>query len=143
MYLKIAKLIPLLGLLLFLGAACGGLQPKPAALSNEQLHQVIDNSLQALSAGDKTAFTQDFSETMKQAYTDEEFNKLRELVAESSGQYTSCGEPQLSNAQGYTRYSFPCEYEKEEVVATFVFQIDGSLVEGLFFNSANLRKLTQ
>jgi hypothetical protein len=124
-------------------AACGGTGGKPAALSDEEVRQVAESSLRALDEGDKAAFVENFSTTMKEAYNDQEFENLRALLAESSGKLVSCGEPQLSNIQGYARYSFPCEYEKEEVAVTFVFEVGGSLVEGLFFNSANLRSMTQ
>lgn len=145
MHTPFVKPVTILALILvLLATACGALNPKPAALSNEEVRQLAESSLQALSSGDKEAFIQDFSDQMKAIYTDDQFENLRNLLAENSGAFVSCeGEPQLSNAQGYVRYSFPCKYEQEEVVVTFVFEIDGSLVEGLFFNSANLRKATQ
>ncbi len=141
---KTAKRLALLCLILLaFAAACGGLGGEPAALSDEEVRQAAVSSLQALDAGDKAAFVENFSDTMKEAYNDQEFANLQALIGESSGKLVSCGEPQLSNLQGYARYSFPCEYEKEEVVVTFVYEVGGSLVEGLFFNSANLRSMTQ
>ena len=117
--------------------------PKPAALSDEQVVQTADNFMQATQAGDYPAASRDFSDPMKSAYTEAQFNQLRDLLREASGNYTSCAgaQPSLSNNQGYAVYRLTCKFEKESVVITITFTVGGDKVEGLFFDSVNLRKL--
>ena len=129
--------------IMILLAGCAALQPKPASLSNEQAGQVADTVLKAIDAGDYAAFTKDFSDEMKKAFTETEYNKLRDLLAGATGRYQSIGEPTLSNNGDYAVYSFPAQFEKEKVNVTLTFKIEGDKVEGLFFDSQNLRKAQQ
>ena len=113
---------------------------RPAALSNEEVKQATENILVAINAGDYQSFSLDYSDEMKGAMTESDFNDLRTMLSETSGNYLSCGdEPALSNRETYAIYSYECEFEKEMVRVTVVFAIDGSLVEGLFFDSKALR----
>jgi hypothetical protein len=119
--------------------------PKPAALSNDQIVQVVDNTVRAIDAGDYQSFTQDFSDDMKKAFTEAEFTSLAGTLQKASGNYVSCAdsEPALSNNQGYAVYRLPCKYDFESVMVTVTFKVDGDQVEGLFFDSTNLRKVSQ
>ncbi len=118
---------------------------KPAALSNDQVVQVIKNTLSAINTGDFQSFTQDFSDTMKSTFTEAQFTSLAELLKKTSGNYVSCADaaPELSNSQGYAVYRLTCKYELESVIVTMTFKVDGDKVEGLFFDSTNLRKVSQ
>jgi hypothetical protein len=84
-----------------------GCQPlKPAAISNDQVVQVVENTLSAIDAGDYETFTQDFSDEMKKAFSEEQFTSLAGMLKNASGNYVSCAdsEPVLSNNQGYAVY---------------------------------------
>lgn len=116
-----------------------GCQAKPAALSDAEVVQVTGRVLTAIDQNDYTAFTRDFSPTMLSAFPEAQFTELRVLLHETSGNYVACGEPSLSNRQGYAVYRLICTFEKEEVAVTIVFAVDGRQVEGLFFDSPNLR----
>jgi hypothetical protein len=120
-----------------------GCQAKPAALSNQQVMDVTDNILKALGSGDYQAFTRDFSPTMLDAFSESKYNDLQTMLQGTSGAYKSCAEPTLSNSNEYAIYQFVCEFEKEKVVVKVVFAIDGNLVDGLFFDSTNLRNLSK
>ena len=43
--------------------------------------------------------------------------------------------PALSNSGEYAVYRIRCQYELEDVMVTLIFKIDGTQVEGLFFDS--------
>jgi hypothetical protein len=122
-------------------SGCQAFQPKPAALSDEQVGQVVENILQALNAGDYPTFTQDFGTAMNTAFIESEFNKLRDLLQNTSGKYVSKTDAKLLNNQGYAVYRFPCKFEKEDVTVTVTFKVGGDKVEGLFFDSTSLRKV--
>ena len=140
--------IPMLLLIVTLATASflTGCQPaKPAALSNDQVVLVVDNTLKAINAGDYQSFTQDFSAEMENAFTSGQFTSLVELLKNTSGNYVSCAdsEPELSNNQGYAVYRLACKYDLESVLVTVTFKVDGDKIEGLFFDSTNLRKVSQ
>jgi hypothetical protein len=126
-----------------MSGACNMLRPKPSALSDEQVGELAENILVAINQGDHQAFMRDFSDQMKEAFPESEFIKLRELLQSESGAYLSRSAPDLVNQQGFAVYNLTCEYEKEKVTVRLVFSIDGDKVEGLFFDSANLRKVSQ
>jgi hypothetical protein len=132
--------ISIVSLLLVLSLMATGCGPaSPAGLSDEEVLAVTENMLTAIDTGDYAAFTRDFSAEMLAAFPEDQFTQLRDLLHSASGTYTSCGEFSLSNNQGFAVYRVLCTYELEEVVVTVVFQISGTQVEGLFFDSPNLR----
>jgi hypothetical protein len=65
------------------------------------------------------------------------------MLYTSSGDFLYMDEPGISNKQGYAVYRFPCKYADESVTVTITFMIGGQEVEGLNFDSANLRKVSQ
>jgi len=119
--------------------------PKPAVISNDQVVQVVENTLSAIDAGDYQKFTQDFSDEMKKVFSEEQFTSLTDLLQNASGNYVSCADsdPVLSNNQGYAIYRLTCTYALESVIVTITFKVDGDKIEGLFFDSTNLRKVSQ
>jgi hypothetical protein len=118
---------------------------KPAALSNDEVIHMVDSTLLAIKAGDYQNFTQDFSEAMKNAFTEAQFTSLADLLKNASGNYVSCSDkdPEISNNQGYAAYRLMCTYDLEKVIVTVTFKVDGNKIEGLFFDSTNLRKVSQ
>ena len=122
---------------------CQAFRAEPSALSDEEVGQVVDRILNGLNAGDYQAFSQDFGDTMKNTLNESEFNKIRTMLQETSGNYLSRSKPSLLNNQGYAIYRFPCKFEKEDVIVTVTFKINGDKVEGLFFDSNNLRKVSK
>jgi hypothetical protein len=134
------KLYSAIGLLIALSVlATGCAAPKPAALTDEEVLAITENTLTALDANDYTAFIRDYSPDMLAAYSEDKFTQLRDLLQSASGKYVSTGKVSLSNNQGYAVYRIICKYDLEDVVVTIVFKIDGKQIEGLFFDSPNLR----
>jgi hypothetical protein len=130
----------LLSLALMLVVTSGCSTPKPAGLTDAQVTSLTDSVLKALDANDHQKFVQDFSDQMNTAFSQEQFTKLRVLLQTASGKYVSIGTAALTNSQGYATYRFPCSYENETVYVTITFLIGGQKVEGLYFDSVNLRK---
>jgi hypothetical protein len=117
--------------------------PKPSALSDEQVVQVADNLLKSIDIGDYQAFSRDFSDAMKAAFPESSFSDMQALLQKASGKYASCGQPSLLNSQGYAVYRLICKYELEDVVVTISIKVDGDKVDGLFFDSPNLRNASK
>jgi hypothetical protein len=137
---RLYSVVSLLVALSMLATGCAA--PKPAGLSDQQVTSMTENILQSINANDYQIFVQDFSDQMKTAFTEDQFNQMRDLLT-ASGKYVSQDAPSLSNNQGYAVYRFPCKYENENVYVTITFLIGGQKVEGLFFDSNNLRKASQ
>ena len=135
-------LVPLLALAVVASLLLTGCQPpKPSSLSDDQVVQAVDRVLIALNTDDYQGFTQDFSDTMKTAIPKAQFNDLQNTVQNASGKYLSCEQPALTNSQGDAVYRLNCKFDKESVIVTVTYKIDGDKIEGLFFDSTNLRKL--
>ena len=138
---KFYATVSLLVALSILATGCAA--PKPAALTDEEVIAITENALTALDANDYTAFIRDYSPDMLAQYSENQFTQLRDLVQSTSGKHISIGKLSLSNNQGYAVYRIICKYEQESVVVTVVFKVDGKQIEGLFFDSPNLRTSTQ
>jgi hypothetical protein len=117
---------------------------KPAALTNDQVVAVMDNVLTSMNAGDYAGFSRDFSPTMMAAISEAQFTSLKALLQNTSGKYISCAKaPELSNSQSYAVYRLSCDFELEPVIVTVTIKTGGTQVEGLYFDSTNLRKIGQ
>lgn len=113
---------------------------EPAALSNEEVTRVASDALTALSEGSQEAFVRDFSDDMRALFLEEaQFTALRDMLQETSGDFISCAEPSLLNRGDYAVYRLRCRFEKEDVMVSVVFRVGGAQVEGLYFDSPNLR----
>jgi hypothetical protein len=126
----------LVGMVLLLSAC----RAQPAALSDEAVTQVTTDLLTALSAGRQEDFVRDFSDDMRALFMEEaQFTALRTMLQETSGNFISCAAPSLFNRGDYAVYRLRCRFEQEDVMVTVVFKVDGDRVEGLYFDSPNLR----
>ena len=137
-YLSVSALI-----LMLLAGLSGCLPAQKAGLSDQQVANVTENILKALDENNYQSFTHDFSAQMKSAFPQEKFSQLRTMLYNASGNFIYMDALSLSNNQGYAIYRFATKYDNETVTVTITFVIGGQEVEGLFFDSANLRKVSQ
>ena len=140
---KLVKMLSLSALTLVLLAASGCSAPQPAGFTDQQVASVTENISKAMDVNDYKAFIRDFGQGMLSAFTQAQFDSLRAMLEKASGKYVSLGNPSLSNNQGYAVYRFPAKYSNETVYVTITFLVGGQKVEGLFFDSVNLRKVSQ
>jgi len=140
---KFERFISLSTLFLVILVTSGCSTPKPAGLTDQQVNSAAENILKAIDARDYQEFTRDFSDKMNAAFPQAEFDKLCSLLQTASGSYVSLGTPGLTNSQGYAAYRFPAKYANETVYVTITFLAGGQKVEGLWFDSAALRKASQ
>lgn len=126
-------------LVLLLLSACR--PARPAALSEEEVRAVTASLLTAMEEGDYVKFQTYLSQEMIDALPEEQFYLLQQDILNASGRFIETGEMRLSNRGEYAIYRIMCQFEKEKVVVTIVFKINGTQVEGLFFDSVNLRQI--
>jgi hypothetical protein len=115
--------------------------PLPSSLSNDQVLQVVDSLLKAFNADDYAGATQKMSAVMVKAFPEGNFLTMADVLKQTSGSYVSCDGAliELSNNAGYAVYRLPCKFELETVTVSVAFFIASSEVEGLYFDSVNLR----
>jgi hypothetical protein len=130
-------------ILVLLAGLSGCLPAQKAGLTDQQVASVTENILKALDQNNYPAFTHDFSPQMKSAFPQEKFSQLRTMLYNASGNFLYMDKPGISNNQGYAIYRFPTKYADETVTVTITFVIGGQEVEGLFFDSVALRKVSQ
>ncbi len=121
----------------------GCAEAEPAGLSTDQVSAAAGNILTALESGDYAAFQQDLSDGMKTYFTPEQIDKLHAMLKTASGSYVSLDQPTLTNNQGYAIYRFPAKFENETVYVTLSYKVGGDKVEGIWFDSTNLREQPQ
>jgi hypothetical protein len=140
---KNIKFLLAFALMLVMLAGLSGCAAQPAGLSEAEVASVTENILKSIDTDNFAGFMRDFSPQMKAVFTQEKFSQLRTLLQTASGNFSYLDAPTLSNNQGYAVYRFPAKYADETVTVTITFVIGGQEVEGLFFDSANLRKASQ
>jgi len=118
-------------------AGCG--PAEPSALSDEEVLTLATELLVSVEDNYYDGFINDFSEEMLAAFPEAAFTDLRTTLQFASGSFISADELELTNNQEYAVYRIRCTYSLEDVMVTLVIKIDGTLVEGLFFDSTNLR----
>jgi hypothetical protein len=132
-------LIPLLAIVLLAASGCSA--PETAGLTEAEVTGITENMLKSLDANNQETFSQDFSDDMRAAFKSDQITGLQSMLQTASGKFVSLGKPTLTNNQGYAIYRFPAKYEQETVYVTVTFLVGGKQVEGLFFDSVNLREV--
>ncbi|MGA2490260.1 MAG: DUF3887 domain-containing protein [Anaerolineales bacterium] len=132
-----------LTLMLVMLAGLSGCSPKRAGISDQQVSSMTENILRSIDTNNYPGFTHDFSKQMKSVFTQEKFSQLRTLLSKTSGIFLYIDLPNVSDNQGYAVYRFPAKYADETVYVNVTYVIGGQEVEGLFFDSPNLRKASQ
>ena len=123
--------------------SCG--PPGTASVSEDYIRMLAENKMQALNEGNYNVFCQDFSNQLKDAFSDDEFVEFRETVLNSSGRFETITNLRISRTQdrNYVAYILSTKFEEENVALTLVYAINGDLVEGIFFNAPKLNKALQ
>jgi hypothetical protein len=120
-------------------SGCGSGSASPSALSDEDVLALATRLLVSIDDNNYDGFIADFSDEMVTAFPEAEFSELRDMLQSASGTFVSADELDLTNNQEYAIYRIRCSYSLEDVMVTLVFKVDGTLVEGLYFDSTNLR----
>ena len=76
---------------------------------------------------------------MIKAIPESRFDELVNLVSISSGKYLSKELASSMEDRGYVVYIYVCEFEKEPVQITISFKLGYYEIEGLYFDSVNIR----
>jgi hypothetical protein len=123
-------------LVVVLASACGGSTPQGEAvsvLSQEEATAIVENAMQGLADGDYTAWSRDWSDTMKSAIPEKAFLDYRSQVTAQYGQFVSIESVTVEpgKKQGYVRWAAVCNFENGRIKFNFSFENDGRLIEGV------------
>jgi hypothetical protein len=119
-------------------------QPR-AALPDDQVQRTAENVMAAINEQDYRAFTANFGDKLKDAFTEEGFIDLSETILSSSGRFQRITGSRVARAQtqGYVTYIYSCAHENETLSLSMVYEIDGEKIEGIFFNGKLLNEAFQ
>jgi hypothetical protein len=134
---KTRLMLTLLIALPLLLAGCAS--ANPSALNNEEVLALATRLLVSVNDNQYDGFIADFSADMLAAFPEVAFSDLHNMLQSASGTFISADELELTNNQDYAVYRIRCTYSLEDVMVTLVFKVDGTQVEGLYFDSNNLR----
>ena len=101
---------------------------------------ISENVVVSLNDGNYNSFIKDFSPEMKKELNKSNFLELRDLINNTSGEYVVKLYSGKTTKDGYEVYYYDCVFKKEGSVSLVIsFRINSYLVEGLWFDSTNIR----
>lgn len=103
------------------------------------IDDITENVLQGLNENNYTKFTKDMSDVMIKVLPESRFSELVALISGTSGKYISKELSFIEEYAGYIVYIYDCQFEKEPVKLTISFKLGYYEVEGLYFDSENIR----
>lgn len=133
---KAAALILIAIMLLMYGCSQNESAQGGNSLADEKAESILDG----LNKADYTMFSSDFAGNIKQSMDEEYFSRLSSFVKENSGGYISKALAFSKEEQGLKVFGYDCQFSKESVLMTVSFSADLSKVEGLYFDSENMRE---
>jgi hypothetical protein len=105
---------------------------------------IAEEMLSALNVGNYEKFSKNFDATMKEKFTQDEFNKLKELCKTKIGDYKSKEYYGIDTKDQYTIVIYKCKFtnEPKDALIRVVLSTtnDKHYVSGFFINSPNLVK---
>jgi hypothetical protein len=109
---------------------------------------MVDSLLSAVQAKDYAKFSTDLGDKMKASMTEDNFTAMADALAEKIGDFESKSFAGASNTTQdntpYTAIVYKAKYSKEQgdviVTVSFTDKDGKKVIEGLNFNSPNLRK---
>lgn len=117
-------------------AACGGTStPVESPVSEDQAIEMAENALEAFNEGDYSAWSRDWSETMKSAIDEQAFLAFRDEFHAQLGDYTAV--TNVTGAQGSDRgtyrWTYDIQFENGDYRMWFGFKEGSPLIEGVSF----------
>ncbi|MDO8517173.1 MAG: DUF3887 domain-containing protein [Nanoarchaeota archaeon] len=109
-------------------------------LIEDQSSLIAENILQSINEDNYSKFSEYFSDNVKKTMTNSEYQKLKGLILDSSGPYISKSSSSQMLKDGYELYIWNCEFKREKVIFSLSFKPTQNKIEGIWFDSTNLRK---
>lgn len=142
-FLRIVTLAAVLAATLA-AAACGLAEPAAAPpaptsrLTEAQAAEMAENALQALNSGDYAAWSRDWSDTMKAAIKDADFQAFRQEFRQIYGDYVSLEKLELTPGQapGTIRWAATGQFANGRARLNFAFFSDSDKIDGVFPEAA-------
>lgn len=125
-------------------AACGSAAPASAPqaptskLTEAQAAEVAENALQALNTGDYAAWSRDWSDTMKAAIKDADFQAFRQEFRQIYGDYVALEKLELipGKTPGSIRWAATGQFANGRARLNFAFYSDSDKIDGVFPEAA-------
>lgn len=96
--------------------------------------------LQGISTGDYAMFSSDLSDSLRQSMDEVYLSRLNRFVKANSGDYISKALATSKDEGKMRALSYDAQFSLEQVYLTITFNEDYSMVEGVYLDSANMRR---
>ena len=131
-------------MLMIVLVGCGGLSESDVSYAGP----MVDNVIGGLADRDYDMFSRDFSDTLKSALTEENFDTFADLLDEKIGSYESKNfggaSPTTQDDVDMTVVVYKAKFSKETsnvlITVKFSGESGDETIEGIYFNSPNLQK---
>lgn len=131
------KIFFLLLLILVLVTGCSKTDYQGAI--NNAADEKAENILNGLNDDNYEMFSRDLSDTVKESMDEESFSKLSKFIKDNSGDYVAKTLAASKDENNIHTLSYDCQFSLESVYFTITFNADYSIVEGIYFDSENMR----
>ena len=98
-----------------------------------------ENILDGLNTEDYETFSRDLSDNVKESMNEEAFSRLGIFIKDNSGDYVTKTLAASKDENNMHTMSYDCQFSLESVFLTITFNEDYSMVEGIYFDSENMR----
>lgn len=126
--------------------ACAPDQAGPSsAIDSDEALSIAETALTGLNEGDYDAWTAAWSDEMKAMLDEEGFVEVRAMLLDVSGPWQSIDGMALvdGNKPRTVRWEFDLTMEREPATLRLGFEEGGTEVIGVFYDSENLRALSE
>ena len=135
---RLARLLVVAGLVVAgLSLAASSASPDPAgspkpSVDETTATEMARHALEALDAGDYTAWSRDWSPTLRAAIDESAFLAFREQAVTQLGEYVSIEDTVLTSVKpGTHRWAFTVRFEKATATLSFGFVDGRTAIEGV------------
>ncbi len=134
--MKHAALIIIVAILLVSGCA----KTEPMQAQYPLADEKAENILEGLNRADYAMFSRDLSDSLRQTMDEQYMQRLGKFIRENSGEYVAKALAASKDENSMHTLSYDCQFSLESVYFTITFNEDYSKVEGIYFDSINMRK---
>lgn len=132
---RLAFMAALLGIAVLLAACQSESEPVESPITEVQATEMAENAMRAFNESDYTAWSRDWSETMKAAISEQAFLAFRDQYHGQLGNWVAVtnvtGSPGAD--EGTYRWTFDLEFENGVYRMWFGFKEGSPLIEGVTF----------
>lgn len=105
----------------------GADEPVDSVLDKDDATRIAESALIAFNEGDFEGFSASWGPEMRSMIQPADFASIRKKTLEAAGRYVAILDARkTSPVDGYVRFTFLCEFERDELIYFIAFPVDSS-----------------